>query len=342
MDFAFITSYLFEINQNFGFPANIVPIMDAQFRLLPFFRAFFTGAILFLFMADLCALKTLKVFNRNTAKQINQSVNLVAFVTFFLSLAFAASFILIRFDIAPPTGLGTFQADLSLSLSVLLPAALCLPLLLFSSMVRKKPIHKSGPPALVVFVTLLIAVFFFFSSYGLPEVEYTAWFSSLLTAFLELFRGAALTPLPLVRLCGALFYGLALSAIFAMLWLMRQRNRIDYGRDYYAFATRFCAKFVIFGLLVKLGCFLFPYHAGIQKLFEPPFQIFIDQIVAVQLMSGLAMLICLAALYFSIFLIMTVVANSQTPMRHKPGILFSFLCCLVLEFCEYKLTLFLQ
>jgi len=342
MDFAFITANLFEINQNFGLPANVLPVIDAQFKLLPFFRGFLAGALLFLFLADLCALKTRKVFNRNAAKQINQAVTRVAFFTLLVSLGFASALIVMKGDAAFSLTLEAFQADLSLAFSVLVPATLCFVLLLISSLLRKKPVHTSGPPALLVFLSLLVSAFFFFGSYGLPEVSATDWCIGLFEQCMALFVNAPATPLPLVRLLGAVFYGLALSALFAMLWLMRQRNRIDYGRDYYAFATRFCAKYVLFSLLVRLGTFLFVFYGGILVLFEPPLQIFLDQLVAGQLFSGLTLLVCLAAIYFSIVLIMTVVANSQTPMRHKPGIIFSFLCCLVLEFCEYKLTLFLQ
>lgn len=46
--------------------------------------------------------------------------------------------------------------------------------------------------------------------------------------------------------------GLAFAAAFACLWLLLMRNREDFGRDYYAFALKACAKWALIATLTAI------------------------------------------------------------------------------------------
>ena len=106
--------------------------------------------------------------------------------------------------------------------------------------------------------------------------------------------------------------GLALAAAFACIWLLLMREKQDYGRDYYAFALPYCARWAAgFTLLaVCAGVFVF-YRSRALMLPELSCEpsLFLDCLTA-----GLPLLACL---------IWILVARSAHPMRHKISVVLA-------------------
>ncbi|MDL2316712.1 hypothetical protein LJC59_06490 [Desulfovibrio sp. OttesenSCG-928-A18] len=108
--------------------------------------------------------------------------------------------------------------------------------------------------------------------------------------------------------------GMAAAGGLAQLWLIFRRNRADYGRDYYAFAMRYCARFalafVVFsGILAAL--FFWELKTSV------PAELSQGEDPGVLLLSFCMPLLCALLWFFA--------AKSDTPMRHKPGAIFACL-----------------
>ena len=106
--------------------------------------------------------------------------------------------------------------------------------------------------------------------------------------------------------------GLAAGAGLSQLWLIMRRFRADYGRDYYGFAMRYCARLALGFTLAAAGI-----GAGLYFLlrYSIPPELTQPQDIGVALIAaGLPLCCCL--LWLSI-------AKSETPLRHKPGAFFA-------------------
>lgn len=111
--------------------------------------------------------------------------------------------------------------------------------------------------------------------------------------------------------------GFALAAASACVWLLLMRERQDYGRDYYAFALPYCAKWA-------LGCTFPAVLAGVfvfmesQKLMLPELSHEPSLLLDI-LSAALPLLACI----FWIFVI-----RSAHPMRHKISVVLAWLLLL--------------
>lgn len=108
--------------------------------------------------------------------------------------------------------------------------------------------------------------------------------------------------------------GLALVSSFACVWLCLMRDRQDYGRDYYAFALPYCAKWaLVFTLLATVaGAFVF---LESRKIMLP------------ELSHDPSLLLDIASVVFPLLgcLFWTLVIRSHHPMRHKIGVTLAWL-----------------
>ena len=113
--------------------------------------------------------------------------------------------------------------------------------------------------------------------------------------------------------------GCAAGGGIALIWLVLRRKRDDYGRDYYAFAARWCGKWAAAGgwlSLALLACVAL-------ILSEGTFFSALDLNLGAHArgMAGAGLLAVAAALWTGIGL-------SAAPMRHKPGMVLALFCFL--------------
>ncbi len=121
---------------------------------------------------------------------------------------------------------------------------------------------------------------------------------------------AALLP----HLTYALATGLATTAVFGVWYLLLRRNREDFGRDYYTFALKFCARWGA-ALTIAAAASAWWVLTGLTKA-SP------DDI-------ALARFACTAAISLIACLLLLLMGQSAVPLRHKPaaglaGIAFAF------------------
>lgn len=119
----------------------------------------------------------------------------------------------------------------------------------------------------------------------------------------------------------ALLHGgeMAAAGGVALCWLLIRRNRDDYGRDYYAFAAKWCGTWAAWGgwlTLICLACALYFLAAARTVQPEGAFPAFF-------------MLVSLLFLLIS-SLLWTGIARSGMPMRHKIGMVLS-VCLLIIS-----------
>lgn len=115
-------------------------------------------------------------------------------------------------------------------------------------------------------------------------------------------------PLYWALLVQYVFLALACAGALALIWLVLRRRRDDYGRDYYVYAARACARWAAW---TALGCAA-AYGAMAGLVWTPmtgtqyaePFMVFSGA------GAGLTLLGCLCWLF---------IARSAAPMRHKPA-----------------------
>ncbi|MDL2272583.1 hypothetical protein LJC23_06080 [Desulfovibrio sp. OttesenSCG-928-I05] len=107
------------------------------------------------------------------------------------------------------------------------------------------------------------------------------------------------------------------AGAFGAFWLLIRRKRNDFGRDYYAFALPYSAKWALCGTLLSLGTVFYAYsRAGefmLPELSHPP------SILLATLCCALPALACLLWL---------LLIRSETPLRHKPGIVIALFALL--------------
>ena len=120
---------------------------------------------------------------------------------------------------------------------------------------------------------------------------------------------------PLIFL-GLVCTGLAAGASLSQLWLIMRRFKTDYGRDYYAFAMRYCARvalaFTLAATLIVGTLLLLLRHYIPAQLTD------IRDLGVLSIAVGLPLACCLLWLG---------IAKSENPLRHKPS---AFLACVFL------------
>ncbi len=147
------------------------------------------------------------------------------------------------------------------------------------------------------------------------------------------FHGGGFYPL----LWALVFTSLSISGAMAMAWLLLRRSRDDFGRDYYAFAVRKCARISGWSALIALPglallilcCLMWMVNGGIfwdhsvlldvsalRGLLSQAFskEAFLAWLLPVILITPVLSLFCAGF-----------ISSASVPMRRKPSMLF---CCL--------------
>ncbi len=120
--------------------------------------------------------------------------------------------------------------------------------------------------------------------------------------------------------------GIAVGTGLAQLWLFIRRYKADYGRDYYVFAVRYCARFALAFTLLATTLAGFTFWR-IRESFPP--ELSQPQDIGILLISfGLPLSCCLLWLC---------VIKSDNPLRHKPGVFFACLF-LYIALCAQMLS----
>lgn len=109
--------------------------------------------------------------------------------------------------------------------------------------------------------------------------------------------------------------GCASGGGIALIWLVLRRARDEYGRDYYAFAARWCGKWAAAGGWLSLAVW-----AGVLWMVTEGAVLAAPGLHAPALI-GAGLTVVAAVLW-------TVVGLSAAPMRHKPGMVLALLCFL--------------
>lgn len=276
------------------------------------------GLLLLFMLAALCgplfALSTETVFSikkktfwDKCALQIAQmSLALGMFV--FVLLAACAGFFILQ-SIAPGEDAVTPMLPFVPPLAGLI--LLMLHLGLWSKLKKARAVHLLlGWTGALLLLLVFVAVFFaFVSEAPMPDKIFTA---SGASAFLRDIADTLQEPFILLLFVYLFCTGVAAAAGFSQLWLIVRRHKADYGRDYYAFAMRYCAKTAMIFVLVATVCGGIFVHllrsATAPELMQP-----LD--LGVALISG-GLPLCCCLLWLSI-------TKSETPLRHKPGAFFA-------------------
>ena len=122
--------------------------------------------------------------------------------------------------------------------------------------------------------------------------------------------GMSLDAVLFSRIAYALFIGLAGTAVFGAWYLFWRRNREDFGRDYYSFALKFCARWGA-GLTVAAAAAAW---WVLQGLSLPPTG-GEDPLLLRFACTATASLICC--------LLLLCMGKSAVPLRHKPTAFFA-------------------
>lgn len=122
------------------------------------------------------------------------------------------------------------------------------------------------------------------------------------------------------------FLGIAAGTGLSQLWLIMRRYKDDYGRDYYSFAMRYCARLaLVFTLLstITAGWLFWTLWQSMPSVFLQP--------------QDRGVLLVAFGLPISCCILWLCIIKSETPMRHKPG---AFFACLFLFISLCAQTLF--
>lgn len=124
--------------------------------------------------------------------------------------------------------------------------------------------HLKKQPALLLLLTLILTLCFWIALWPILSLVESGWLlrgglAPLLGQFTEFSLPLLNTTfqLRMDTVLAALFWvlGPAVAGSFALLWLLARRQRDDYGRDYYTFASRVCASFAAAGGLLAIMSF---------------------------------------------------------------------------------------
>lgn len=121
--------------------------------------------------------------------------------------------------------------------------------------------------------------------------------------------------------------GAAFAMALAQVWLVLRRHRADYGRDYYAYAMRYCAgaalAFTVPATILAGLVYWLLRQTTPPELTQP---------------HDAAILLIAAGLPLCCCLLWLAIAKSPMPMRHKPGVVFGLVFS-YLTFCAQLLML---
>lgn len=122
------------------------------------------------------------------------------------------------------------------------------------------------------------------------------------------------------------FLGIASGSGLSQLWLIMRRYKDDYGRDYYNFAMRYCARLALvftFFSTAAAGALFWSLWQSMPSVFLQP--------------QDRGVLLVAFGLPISCCILWLCILKSDTPMRHKPG---AFFACLFLFISLCAQTLF--
>lgn len=108
--------------------------------------------------------------------------------------------------------------------------------------------------------------------------------------------------------------GFAFAAAFASVWLLLVRNQQDFGRDYYAFSLRYCAKWALTATLAAVPLGAYAFFEG-QEIMLPE----LSHLPSL-LLDALSLILPLSAC-----LLWIIIIRSEHPMRNKISIVLAAL-----------------
>jgi hypothetical protein len=171
----------------------------------------------------------------------------------------------------------------------------------------------SGLLAALFSLLVLFAGLLLFSAELLPvrDLSPLAFFQSLIPDFLT-------SPVFCALFSFLFCTGLASGGGLTQIWLLLRRNRADYGRDYYVFAMRYCARLALFFTLLAAAL-----AGGTYWL--------LDSSVPRELSQNhdIGLMLIAFGLPLSCGLLWLSIVKSDTPLRHKPGACFACLFLLI-------------
>lgn len=283
---------------------------------LGFFLFFLLGSLcapLLAFTAEAAYMARHKAFYDKCGMQISQSALLTGLFSFVLAVATAVVFFSQNApDMLTPPGVWRFPLFFGPAFGALL--LLFLYSTLWNTLRKRRALHLSlGCLVMASNIVLLFAGFLLLAASQQVDAPNALW-TTPLPLFLTLMKDFASSPQLMLLFFFFLCTGFAAGAGFAQLWLIARRFKADYGRDYYAFAMRFCARSaLIFGILatgLAAGAFALLMHTVPPEFTQPA-----DNGL---LLVAAAVPLCACLLWFSI-------AKSDTPLRHKPAAFFACL-----------------
>ena len=298
------------------------------------------GLALFFILAALCAplvglategayVAKGKAFYDKCALQITQAAFGVG-MFIFLILAGGAAFLVVQFQPEAPElpELIAFLGPMIFFVPPLIGLVLLMFYLATWSLLKK---HRVLHMFLGLLSVLVMTAVFFFGMLFLTNIQAPRLAYFLINAPLPVLRillaDFISTPtLPLIF--GCLFCtGIAAASGLAQLWLIMRRFKADYGRDYYAFAMRYCARaallFTLAGTITGAATYYVLRRSTPPELSQP-------QDIGIMLIAvGLPLSCCLLWL---------AIVKSETPLRHKPGAFFACVF-LIIALCAQILML---
>jgi hypothetical protein len=257
-----------------------------------------------------------KSFYGKCARQICQTPFGLGLMLFTL-LGLGASIALLQLRpelMSPPLVWGPASAAVLPALSLLL-LAIYIGAFGIAKKMRGLHLFLGYLAALVCLATLLLGFLVVGGSIAHPVVTENLW-SAPLPTLKALLLSLATTPPLWLLMAHLICTGLAAGAGLTQLWLIARRHQEDFGRDYYNFAMRYCARlalvFTLAAMAAAAGLFWLLWASMPPDFLQP-------QDRGILLVSfGLPLSCCL--LWFCVI-------KSETPLRHKPG---AFFACLFL------------
>jgi hypothetical protein len=292
-------------------PAGFLALLASAGLLLFFFLSFLVAPLLGVATEGI-AIARRKILHDKCALQIFQAA-------FFCGLFALAATALGTFFL-----LGQYQPEmlrpplLWQPLAVFLPPLAALLLLLLLIAIREplkklRPLHLAFGLFTALFSLLLLCTGLLLISALLlaQDISLDAFFQVLVPDFLS-------SPVLWILLAYLVCMGMASGSGLAQLWFIIRRRKADYGRDYYVFAMRYCARFALVFTLLATAC-----AGGVYWL--------LDRFTPRELSQAhdLGLMLIAWGLPLSCSLLWLGITKSDTPLRHKPGAFFACLFLLV-------------
>ena len=179
-------------------------------------------------------------------------------------------------------------------------------------------------------LTALAGLFFFQllkqAAFRFPFASYV---DPSLSAFLDFIRSPELDAFFWPLLAQSLLLCLSAAGALGLVYLIFRRKAEDYGRDYYLFSTRVCAKWALFPCLIQLlalGWLIFTLKTHLGPLDT-------GNLPAIFLAAawGCFLLACLAWI---------VIVRAENPLRAKAAMFFGLLLLLLAIFCQAVFLVF--